>query len=225
MEAPSCNNKRYKNFTVDKKFCKANKVHSVFSSVVLKNWCDFDVIVPNIVAANSSASFKKYSESLDEISKKLIRHPYVQSYAFRVQKYLKNDHVRALYNQTFEDQQQKVERQRSKKRLNHANELLSHAELTLESTESLSGVNKRIKSIQDSMGTVHDVSSTETEQVINIDEAMNTEDPIMSEDIDNIKDNNATSVTSNSKKKEKMTKALYLMLVKNFIIGIKLAIN
>lgn len=152
MEAPQCNNKNYENFTLAKNFCKANKVHVVFSSVALKDWCNFDLIIPKIIAADSSASLKKYTDSLDVISQKLVRHPYVQGYAFRIKKYLKKDHVRASYYQKFESEQQKAEIQRSKKRLNHTNQLLSHAELTFESTVNLSEVNKRIKLVKESVG-------------------------------------------------------------------------
>jgi hypothetical protein len=65
----------------------------------------------------------------------LVRHPYVQTYAARVKKYLKQNNVRSSYDQAFEDEQQKLEKQLSKERLNHMNELLSHAELTLKVVE------------------------------------------------------------------------------------------
>jgi hypothetical protein len=55
METPKCNEK-YENYTLDKIFCKKNKVHGVFSKVTLKDWYNFNVIVTNNNAANSSTS-------------------------------------------------------------------------------------------------------------------------------------------------------------------------
>ncbi|KAI8090855.1 hypothetical protein BDF21DRAFT_396275 [Thamnidium elegans] len=53
----------------------------------------------------------------------------------------------------------------------YTNELLSHVELTLESIENLTEINKRIRLVKDSMGDIHSSSSTRTVEATSTAEA------------------------------------------------------
>jgi hypothetical protein len=137
----------YKNsladFKVSSKHCKKYKINTVITTVPLSKWPNIEDLIEAEFASRKAKStsfqscFDKFARCFSLVSSCLCRHPDVQTYASKVERYLKTPCVKeefeALYNYRCEEEKVK----KYKRRLNRQTRFISQSEVILEDRSRL----------------------------------------------------------------------------------------
>ncbi|KAG2201163.1 hypothetical protein INT46_007630 [Mucor plumbeus] len=142
MKQPICK-KNLSDFKLSTKYCKKYKINTIITTIPLPKWSNVEDLIKAEFASGRAKStsfqscFDKFVRCFSLISSCLCRHPQIQIYASKVERYLKTPSIKkqfeALYNGKCDEE--KIEK--NKRRLNRQTRLISQSEVILEDRNSL----------------------------------------------------------------------------------------
>ncbi|RCI00033.1 hypothetical protein CU098_011454, partial [Rhizopus stolonifer] len=150
MKEPVCKG-NLSDFRLSTKHCKKYKINTILTTIPLPKWSSVEDLVEAEFAAGKAKStsfrscFDKYIRCFSLVSSFLCRYPHVQTYASKVERYLKTPSVKEQFESLYNDRYEEEKIKKNKQRLNRQTCLISQSEVMLENQSSLLELERQLR--------------------------------------------------------------------------------
>ncbi|CEP12078.1 hypothetical protein [Parasitella parasitica] len=142
MKQPICK-ESLSDFKLSTKHCKKYKINTIITTIPLSNWSNVEDLIEAEFASGRAKSksfqscFDKFVRCFSLVSSCLCRHPQVQTYASKVERYLKTPSIKKQFEALYNDKCDEEKIEKNKLKLNRQTRLISQSEVMLEDRNSL----------------------------------------------------------------------------------------
>lgn len=137
MKKPICK-ENLSDFKLSTKYCRKYKINTIIATIPLPKWSNIEDLVEAEFAAGraKSATFQSCSDKFVRcfflISSYLCRHPQVQTYASKVERYLRTPPTKGQFEPLYNDSCEEEKAEKNKQRHNRQTCIISQSEVILE---------------------------------------------------------------------------------------------